>query len=193
MKRALVTFLVVLALTQEGFAPWAAHRVISARSIPSESKTVPPSEFDEVTALLDRAVSVSGAGESKLRIGVAVKGDQLEPNKGYYLVIGKTRFAADALDFRHSVQFWGKKSFAEKEHATIQDIRPLQVSKKGGTNLVEIVLERKEAMRSYIVWDFKIIFESDGWVRINDGGLWLTYDLPAFVEAYDRSQPAKSK
>lgn len=193
MKRALVFFLVVLALTQEGFAPWAAHRVISPVSSPSELKPGPVSRFDYGSGSLARAVSVSDAGESRLKISVALDRDPRESSKGYYIVIGKTRFPTNGLDFRPVLESWRKKSFTQKEPTKVEEIRPLQPSAKGGTNVVEIVLERKEAMKSYIVWDFKILYESDGYVQIMDGGLWLTYDLPAFVEAYEKSQPARSK
>ena len=59
------------------------------------------------------------------------------------------------------------------------------------TNIIEVVIEREKAMRSYIVWDFTAIYERGAVVR--DGGLWLTYDIPAFVEARDKSQPTKSR
>lgn len=217
MKKLLLLCVVALLFAPEIFAGWARHVVVSTAAIkPAPGLKV----FTENESELARAVSVVQFGKAEVKITISqfVKD---EPDKGYFLVTNKQRMAKDGLDFRHPVYDWHmrestrgylarlrearleattKEEIARLDRVfadarpkadTIEAFRPLKLLDKDGDRVLEIVLDEKIAMRSYLVWDFKFLFERAS--VVSDGGLTLTYDLPAFIEASRQAKSIKSK
>jgi hypothetical protein len=88
------------------------------------------------------------------------------PDKRYYLIISENRFTPNQL---------------EGIPPGIVKVLPLRPIQRKGKDLIELVLDRETALRSYVVWYYEGIFEGD--VHIYDGDGTRTYDIPAFVEA----------
>ena len=122
------------------------------------------------------------------------------PQKGYFLITTTIRRGQDALDFRTALSSWkrhlaGKElhekakqqgitlppKYVPKSLEGIESISRIQPSIVDGHHAIAVQLTPEIAMRSYIAYDFIFLYESGG--AVMDGGLWLTYDLPALTEA----------
>ncbi len=108
--------------------------------------------------------------------------------KVYQLIVCKQPRAADMLDFRYDSGLWKLRTPEirallpdEPRLADIEEIRLLPPSDESG--VVELTLEPGVAARAYITWDF------ENGHMVMDGGLWLTYDIPAFVAVLNAPAP----
>jgi len=156
---------------------WAQHLVVS------------PSDINSNTMAYRRlalGVFVCQTATSQIKITIAdVYGGYGDPGgsgKAYFLVTTKKRLPGNQLDLRRLVGIW---TWPWSKQG-IKKIRHLRPSEKNGIYEIEIVLAPSTAMRSYVVWDFTVIMERRG--SVFDGGEWITYDIPAFVEASQRAQ-----
>ncbi len=199
MKKLAAGCAFLLLLTPQLFAPWAAHLVITpAAKITPAGAAKPRDRHAETAAELARAVSVAPGPGGQITITIDNAKDGGPNGKGYYLVLCKKRRAGDELDLRPVLQSWKRRNSSDPavnaavtkalakaamgdSLAGIVEVRPLQPVQRNGSSIVEVALDRNAAMTSYFTWDFKVIY--DRGAMIMDGGLWVTYDLPVFIEA----------
>lgn len=193
MRKLLLAGLVACGLGPTLLAAWAAHLVIS----PASKAAKADDRFAREAAELARAVSVTPISKAQVLVTIKEPTDEGPSGKGYFLVVCKKRLAADALELRSVLSGWKHANerripavAAALEQRGLEDpiaakgvteVRPLSVVTRGGERRVEVVLDRAHALRSYIVWDFRVFYEKTA--AVMDGGLWVTYDVPAFVEA----------
>lgn len=198
MKKVLLLWLSVAVLCQRAFAQWAAHLVVSPPSVEREPKAGAGYRFSAEAAHLARRVAVSTAADGRVTFAIEPAADPVETGKKYYLVVSKKRLPANALELRRVLQ--SSNALARQDGRAIMrkgkvegfdEVRPLQPIDRNGTSVIEVVVDRDQALRSYLVWDHEGIYERGAMVM--DGGIWLTYDIPAFVEASQKSKPPKSK
>lgn len=187
----------MLTLVPHSFAFWAEHLVIAPESA-NLDRINTFSGFREEAARRAQGVTVSERTNTQVRISLELLGaSRLDSDKAYYLVTMKKRLSNDALDLRSILANRSlHRSFAQLQpnwpvnrtaHPDpVAELRRLRPSTQGGTNNIEVVLEQDRALRSYIIWDFPCICESGALVM--DGGLWITYDLPAFVEVFGKTR-----
>jgi len=163
------------------FAVWAKHEVVQQGHDPNVypiSVRLSPEDRDQVEIFIP-----------------AEKPAKAKMTKGYFLVTATKRLPVDALQFRSEMIVWPShrenrkrmEQFPELKEkmkspgerlSVIEDIVPLELEKEGSRTGIFLTLPREQAKRSYIVYDFK----PWGGGMVMDGGLWLTYDLPTFVE-----------
>lgn len=182
----LLSGLATVLLVQQVFAAWAAHLVISPASLARDPKVVAESSRAAQAAQIARGVTVRPAPEGRVSIVFKAAEDKGETGKGYFLMVSKKRLPASALELRSALRSTNNRSYTRASVGKIvpegfDEVRPLQPIQSNGESVIEIVLDRETASRSYVVWDFRSIYEKGA--LIMDGGLWLTYDLPAFVDA----------
>ena len=193
MKELLLLCLATMLLGQQVFAAWAAHLIISPASLVRDPKGAAGDRFIAEAAQLARGVTVRPAGKGRVSIVLRATEDKGEMGKGYYLMVSKKRLAPDALQLRSALGSTNRLilSGGGGTRKTVPEgfveVRPLQPFRRNGDSVVEVVLDREVALRSYVVWDFRAFYEQPGAI-IMDGGLWLTYDLPAFVEGLDAAE-----
>ena len=154
----------LLLLGARVHAVWAKHDVLRP---------------DTLTEYAGHAPTLTRLPDGKIHIHLP---PSPQKPKVYQLVVCKAPRAADKLDFRYDSGLWKLRTPElralqpdEARLADIEDIRLLASSDESGA--VELTLPPEVAARAYITWDF-----GNGYL-VMDGGLWLTYDLPAFVEA----------
>jgi hypothetical protein len=188
-----------MLLCQQVFAMWAAHLVISPASLAPGAQEPKGGRFTAEAAKLARGVTVQPAADGRVCIVLKGSEQQGETGKAYYLMVSKKRLPSDALQLRSALRsthqgFEGRGGGKRKTTPEgFAEVRPLQPVQRNGESMIEVVLDRATALRSYVVWDFRAIYEKGA--MITDGGLWLTYDLPAFVEgaAASKERPEESK
>jgi hypothetical protein len=187
----IAVWVMVLALFPDAaFAAWARHDVVSWDT----RSTKYPVAVEETT------------GKSFVRIFVPVK--EGEKDLGYFVIRSKKRLGAEELEFRMSMTRW--KSHEERlqkarenpryavpvifandrtrreeflaDVERFESMERVEPETRDGARGIFLDLTREEAMRTYLVYDFL----PWGGAGVRDGGLWLTYDLPSFVEQAGR-------
>lgn len=172
------------------FAAWARHGVVS---------------WETRSTKYPVAVKVV-EGKSGVCIFIPVKED--EKDLGYFVVRSKKRLAAGELEFRMAMWRWkslqeslqkarenphyarlvsstGDRSRSGEFLADVErfeSMERVEPETRDGARGIFLDLAKEEAMRTYLVYDFL----PWGGVGVRDGGLWLTYDLPSFVEQAGR-------
>jgi hypothetical protein len=192
----LILIVVISAIGDSAFAAWAKHAVVNPETV---------AEYEPY------APSVSIIPKSQVRIALPQSSHQGDTNKGYFLIICTNRLLTEDLDLRSALQIWKYYSLIRtnaentnvwiREHYDrlritelrhvdpIVEIRPIPAEEYAKPDEpIEILLDIDIAKRSYVAWDFMFIYEQGGCVM--DGGLWLTYDIPAFVERLDNPYSA---
>jgi hypothetical protein len=189
MKR-FIAILISLSSMHSAIAQWARHGVVN---YPNFDVTHP--------------ISVARS-EDKATIAVYIPATKGESGKGYFLIRTTERRLADKLDFRSSMGEWGRyqefikttksapyfNDFVKKfysDMALFEEITLLEPKTLKGIQGIFLNLNKKEALRTYIVYDFLPM----GGSHVMDGGLWLTYDIPSFVSAItaDASEARKGQ
>ncbi len=169
------------------FAVWARHDVVTAET---EGVQLP------------FRLKLSDAEPGKVELYFPLTKQARKDHKGYFLIIAKKALPADQLEFRSEMLAWDSlsklrnmegyeqlapelKAGSHGKLALLEEVRPLPVQKKDGAYEIFLMLDLEVARRSYIVYDFK----PWGGGMVLDGGLWLTYDLPSFVDALEKDVP----
>lgn len=177
-------------LSDTAGAAWARHGLVTW----STRSTKYPVVVDE-----------TGKG-SRVRIFVPVKNDESE--LGYFVIRTKERLPVDQLEFRSSMNRWrryeemlkagrdyrrnadpARKLDWENFYADVErfeSMKRVEPETRDGAHGIFLDLSREEAVRTYLVHDFL----PWGGSMVRDGGLWLTYDLPSFVEQLGRESSA---
>jgi len=162
-------------------AVWAEHEVVQA---------------GEGQDALQLSVKVSEENQKEVEIFLPFeKPKKRKMSKGYFLIIATERLPKESLEFRSEMIVWPSHLESRKQIEKfpelkaqmkplqgkvqkIEHIEPLVWEKRGEQKGIFVTLTREQAMRSYLVYDFK----PWGGGMVMDGGLWVTYDLPTFVE-----------
>jgi hypothetical protein len=194
MKKLLLFCLGLVMLSQRAFAPWAAHLVISPASLLPPPKDSPEARFHAKAAAFARGVTAFALPKGFVTVAIEAEADEGKMGRDYYLIVSKKRLAGDALDLREalgSVNENVPQDWRDRFSKDFEVVRPLQRMQWKGKTVVAFILEREKALRSYVVWDYKMIYQDGG--MLLDGGFWLTYDVPAFVEASEKPERPKDK
>jgi hypothetical protein len=189
MKTLLLFCLGVVMLSERAFAPWAAHLVISPASVMAAPKDAADARFTAEAAAFARGVTVFAIPKERVTVAIEAEADEGTMGRGYFLVVSKKRLAGDALELRQVLASVSDNARARRPNRVAEgfdEVRPLQPIHWKGKTVVAVILEREKALRSYVVWDYKVIYEHGG--VLADGGLWLTYDIPAFLEASEKAK-----
>ena len=167
-------------------AQWAAHGIIEAGNRPTTHPVA--------LALTEN--------KAKVRVFIPVNsGEDQRNRKGYFIIQAKKRLPRKELEFRMSMDRWplyqemlkkGRdyrvgadparradwKGFYDdvERFETMARIEP---ETRDGVHGIFLELDIDAALRTYIVHDFL----PWGGASVRDGGLWLTYDIPSFVDA----------
>ncbi len=200
MRNVLLTCLFAVLSGQQAFAVWAQHLIVSPASLVRDSKSAEGDYWAEKAAALARGVTVRPHARGKVIIVLGAGTDHSEETgKGYYLIVSKQRLAQKDLNLRSAFSSPDRMPFGADNTGSSNavpegfvEVHPLKPLQRSGESVIEVVLDREVALRSYVVWDFHEIYAPRATpMIILDGGLWLTYDLPAFVEAADAAQKKK--
>ncbi len=190
-KRALLTsaFLIltvtVLAV-QDASAQWAAHGIIDAGN--------PRTTYPVALALSEN--------KTKVRVFIPVKNGEDQSNrKGYFVIQAKKRLPRKELEFRVSMDRWtqyqemlkkgrdyrvgadpARKADWERFYSDVERFEKMariEPETRDGVHGIFLELDIATALATYVVHDFL----PWGGAMVRDGGLWLTYDIPSFVDA----------
>lgn len=190
-KRALFTsaFLiltVVVLAVQVASAQWAAHWVIDTVNRPTTHPV---------------ALALTG-NTSKVRVFIPVtNGEDQSSRKGYFVIKAKKRLPRKELEFRMSMDRWtqhqemlkkgrdyrvgadsARRADWERFYSDVErfeEMARIEPETRDGVHGIVLELDIDAALRTYVVHDF--LPWGGGGVR--DGGLWLTYDIPSFVDS----------
>ncbi len=191
---ALLISATYLTVAERADAAWATHGVVG---------------WDTRTSKYPVAWDWS---DDKSRVKVFLPVRENMASFGYFVITTKERFPKDKLDFRMSMSRW--RNFQEslertKNHPSIaerisyemrnpeglshhlralyedvqrfEEMHRVEPQTRGGVHGIFLELDKEVALRTYLVYDFL----PWGGSHIRDGGLWLTYDLPSFLEMED--------
>ncbi|GEM_PF-2863209 len=178
---SIVCFCITLIYSTPAFAVWAKHEIVQ-HGHDQDVYPITVRRSPEDGGLVEIFIPAEKPGKRKM-------------TKGYFLITATQRLPKESLQFRSEMIVWPshrenrermeqfpelkeKLNFPGERLGVIEDIVPQDVKEHGERIGVRIVIPREQAMRSYIVYDFK----PWGGGMVADGGLWLTYDLPTFVE-----------
>jgi hypothetical protein len=176
---AFPTILLILA-TNICFAAWAAHWVIHSDSDSEDFKIIvkPVPQTREVT------ISIFQKDNNKKLLE--------RDSKGFFLITTAERMPADSLNFRRLMFKWGQylkakeqnrsKAYLETLHQRfhpLEHAKNLEPQEAEGGLVISFTLNSDVALRSYVVYDFY----PWGSAVVLDGGLWITFDIPSFVES----------
>ena len=178
-------FLILTAIVlaaQGARAQWAAHGIIDAGNRPTTHPIA--------LALTEN--------KAKVRIFVPVNNvEDPKYGKGYFVVQAKKRLPKKELEFRMSMSRW--KMYQEMlkkgrdyrvgaipiwklfydDVERFEKMARIEPETRDGAHGIFLELEMDAALRTYVVNDF-LPWGGEG---VRDGGLWLTYDIPSFVDA----------
>ncbi|MFZ4780121.1 MAG: hypothetical protein ACOYM3_32600 [Terrimicrobiaceae bacterium] len=172
---------------QDASAPWAAHGIIEAGN--------PRTTYPVALALREN--------KTKVRVFIPVRnGEDQKDGLGYFVIQAKKRLPRSELEFRVSMERW--KRYQEmlkkgRDYRVIdsdparkvewnlfysdverfENMARIEPETRDGVHGIFLELDIDAALRTYVVHDF--LPWGGGGVR--DGGLWLTYDVPSFVDA----------
>jgi len=186
-KQIFLTLLLSVLVSHQAFAAWAAHLVVSPASLGSAPKTGASAAFATQAAELARGVTVQPAAKDRLHITLKGTEETKTVGKNFFLIVSKRRLASDALELSTVlgatdglISEGGKLKLRKSIPEGFVEVRPLDPTERNGENIIGVELDRETALRSYIVYDHQSVYETGLFPM--DGGLCLTYDLPAFVE-----------
>ena len=162
MKRLFIV-IAVLYTASDALAGFALHIVFSKSSYSDEYP-----------------IRVNASDSRPESVDVFIPVEKASDPKGYFLVTATERQPADALNFRKPMINWASTRYHPEG---FELIRPLEAHESEAGTGIFINLEKETALRSYIVYDFK----PWGGALIMDGGLWITYDLPSFVDELSKA------
>ena len=189
-KRALFTsaFLIltvtVLAV-QDASAQWAAHGIIEAGN--------PRTTYPVALALREN--------KTKVRVFIPVRnGEDQKDGLGYFVIQAKKRLTTKELEFRMSMDRWtqyqemlkkgrdyrvgadpARKADWERFYSDVERFEKMariEPETRDGVHGIFLELDIDAALATYVVHDFL----PWGGAMVRDGGLWLTYDIPSFVD-----------
>lgn len=177
----LILTVIVLAV-QDASAPMAAHRIIDADNRPTTHPI---------------AVDLTG-NKTKVRVFLPVNNglDKTNP-KGFFVIKARKRLPRMDLELRMSMNRWKRYQEMLKEGRDYREggfsaqwkdfyadvdrferIACIEPETHDGVYGIFLDLEIADALRTYVVHDF-LPWGGEG---VRDGGLWLTYDIPTFVD-----------
>lgn len=180
---AFLILTVIVLAAQGARAQWATHGIVDA-----ENRRI---TYPVALALTEN--------KSKVRVFIPVNsGEDPKYGQGYFVIQGKKRLPRNELEFRMSMSRWKmyqemlKKGSDDRVGAyssqfkdfyddidRFEKMARIEPEKRDGVHGIFLELEMDAALRTYIVYDFL----PWGGAHVRDGGLWLTYDIPSFVDA----------
>ena len=187
--------MLISVLTDNAFAMWAKHAVVAPATVEAYESYAP---------------LVSRLSSSKVRIVLPKSSEPGEWAKGYFLIVCTNRLSTEELNLRFALGQWKqddkirafmtnandalRAQFNQNKNRyynfdSIVEIRPITADEYAlPDESIEIVLDLDIAKKSYVVWDFIFIYGHGS--AVMDGGLWLTYDIPAFIDDLEKTESA---
>jgi hypothetical protein len=180
MKPLAFPAILLMLVTNICFAAWAAHWVIHPDSGSEDFRIIvkPVHQTKEVT------ITIFQKDDSKKLFE--------RDSKGFFLITTAERMPADSLNFRRLMFSWGRYLEAKEENRSkkiietlherlhpLEHAKHLEPQEVEGEPVISFTLSSDVALRSYVVYDFY----PWGGSLVRDGGLWITFDIPSFVES----------
>ena len=181
-QSAFLILTVIVFAAQGARAQWEAHGIIDA---------------DNRRTTYPVALALT---ENKAKVRIFIPANNAEDPKygqGYFVIQAKKRLPKNELEFRMSMDRWKryqemlkkgrnyragadpvwKRFYDDVER--FEKMARIEPETRDGVHGIFLELEMDAALRTYVVYDF-LPWGGEG---VRDGGLWLTYDIPSFVDA----------